>query len=169
MKIYYVDGSTRGKNQKGAENTGGFGVVQFYDEDENFIQWHKSEQCENTTNNREELKGLIAALEHCDYYYPDEKCTIYCDSAYVVNMFNEWIFSWSRNGWKNSKKVTVENLDLVLELWEFAQRGWPHYEVKKTDGHVGIIGNELADALATYSYIKFKRIIQEEGISIEEE
>ena len=38
MKIFYCDGSTRGgKNQKGAENIGGWGAVCFLDEDENCL------------------------------------------------------------------------------------------------------------------------------------
>lgn len=163
MKIFYCDGSTRGKNQKGADNVGGFGVVQFYDEDENHIEWTAQEESECTTNNREELKALIAALERASAL--NEKCIIYCDSAYAVNSFNVWIHSWASNNWKNSKKQTVENLDLILELWEYAKQEWPNYSVEKTEGHVGIIGNELADCLARDAWAKFNIILMENGIS----
>ena len=167
MKIYYCDGSTRGgKNQKGAENIGGWGAVCFYDEDENTIEAYEYDTEENTTNNRQELKALLWCLSHADDYFPDQKCVIYSDSAYVVNMFNTWIYSWACNGWKNSKKQTVENLDLVLDIWEHVKQEFYHCEVRKTEGHCDIIGNELADALATNNKNRFKSIIEDYAISM---
>jgi ribonuclease HI len=167
MKIYYCDGSTRGgKNQKGADNIGGWGAVCFSDELENNICACEYDTENNTTNNRQELKALLYCLNHADEFYPDEKCIIYSDSAYVVNTFNTWIHSWAANGWKNSKKQTVENLDLILDLWEFAQKEFYNVTVQKTTGHCGEVGNELADALATASMNKFSRIIEENNISI---
>ena len=110
MKIFYCDGSTRGgKNQKGAENIGGWGAICFLDEDENCLIAYDYDTENNTTNNRQELKAFIWWLNFADEYFPNEKCIIYSDSAYVVNMWNEWIHSWSSKGWKNSKKQTVEN------------------------------------------------------------
>ena len=44
---------------------------------------------EETTNNRMELRGLIQALELATTKYKDCFVTIYCDSAYAVNTFNE--------------------------------------------------------------------------------
>ena len=38
---------------------------------------------------------------------------------------------------------------------------------EKVDGHSGIIGNELADALATGNSIKFSDIIIRNGVHIE--
>lgn len=166
MKIYYCDGSTRGgKNQKGADNIGGWGALCFLDEDENCIVAYEHDTEECTTNNRQELKALIWCLQHADDFYPDEKCIIYSDSAYVVNMFNTWIHSWARNGWKNSKKQTVENLDLVLEIWEHLNQDFYHCDVRKTDGHKDIIGNELADALATANHKRFVALAEEYAIS----
>ena len=54
IKIF-TDGSTReGKNQRGAKNKGGFGIV-IMNEDESEIYYSFSYQTENTTNNRMEL------------------------------------------------------------------------------------------------------------------
>ncbi len=170
MKIFYCDGSTRGgKNQKGAENIGGWGALCFLDEDENCITVSGCDTEENTTNNRQELKALIWCLRVADELYPDERCVIYSDSAYVVNMVNSWIHSWSNNGWKNSKKQTVENLDLVLEIWEHIKQEFYHCEVRKISGHSGEVGNELADALATANFKRFKAIKEEYGISEQKE
>lgn len=166
MKIFYCDGSTRGgKNQKGAENIGGWGAVCFLDEDENCLVAYEYDTEENTTNNRQELKALIWCLNYADEYFPDEKCIIYSDSAYVVNMWNQWINTWASKGWKNSKKVTVENLDLVLEIWEHAKQEFYHCEVRKIEGHKDIVGNELADALATANHNRFITLVEEYGIS----
>lgn len=168
MKIFYCDGSTRGgKNQKGADNIGGWGVVCFTDETEMEITAYFYDSETNTTNNRQELKGLLCCLRHADEYYPNEPCIIYSDSAYVVSMCNTWIHNWSQNGWRNSKKQLVENYDLVKELWDqHLSKGFYHCEIRKCDGHVGNIGNELADALATNNLSRFKALYTEAEIEL---
>lgn len=163
MKIFYCDGSTRGKNQKGADNIGGWGVICFNVIDS--VDWElESFDCdttEGTTNNREELKALIYCLSTIKELYPDEKCIIYSDSAYVVNMCNSWIDGWAANGWKNSKKQVVENLDLVKIIYNFIQESFIRPDIRKCEGHAGDTGNELADALATANYKRFVKICEE--------
>lgn len=163
MKIFYCDGSTRGKNQKGADNIGGWGVVCFNVVDS--VDWElESFDCditEGTTNNREELKALIHCLATIKELYPDEKCIIYSDSAYVVNMCNSWIDTWAANNWKNSKKQTVENLDLVKVIYNFIKESFIRPNIQKCDGHSGDIGNEMADALARGQYKRFLNICEE--------
>lgn len=123
-----------------------------------------------TTNNREELKALLHALKWTQsFLFKDEQCIIYTDSAYCANMFNDWIHTWARNGWKNSKKQTVENLDLVQQLYEFAKMEFPNFEIEKVRGHIGIAGNELADALATHNDSKFVKVLQKYNIKTREE
>ena len=157
MKLFYCDGSTRGKNQKGADNIGGWGVVCFNVLDS--VDWELEDfDCdttEGTTNNREELKAMLYCLSSVLHDYPNEKCIIYSDSAYVVNMCNTWIYSWAANNWKNSKKQTVENLDLVKTIYDLLQRFFVKPDIQKCEGHMGELGNELADALATGNYRRF--------------
>lgn len=157
MKWFYCDGSTRGKNQKGADNIGGWGVVCFNIIDSVDLELvdFDCDTTEGTTNNREELKAMIYCLSSVLHDYPDEKCIIYSDSAYVVNMCNTWIYSWATNNWKNSKKQTVENLDLVQEIYNLLQRFFVKPDIEKCEGHMGELGNELADALATGNYRRF--------------
>ena len=170
MKEFYCDGSTRGKNQKGANNVGGWGVVCFNIIDS--VDWELEDfDCdttEGTTNNREELKAMIYCLASVLHDYPDEKCIIYSDSAYVVNMCNTWIYSWAANNWKNSKKQTVENLDLVLEIYNLLQQFFVRPEICKCEGHQGELGNELADALATANYKRFIKLCAETDLTISE-
>ena len=91
----YVDGSA--KNNGAKENCGGFGVaVLIKDKDlqpGSRIIYTYSEQVQNTTNNRMELSALLHALELTQNQYKQEKCVIKSDSAYCVNMFNNWIYS----------------------------------------------------------------------------
>ena len=58
MIMFYTDGSCR-KNP----GPGGFGVVAMNDQEPNVIKYTYSEQCEHTTNNREELKAILHAFE----------------------------------------------------------------------------------------------------------
>ena len=58
MLNFYVDGSC-------TKNGGGYGVICIID---NKIEYMYSEQCKDTTNNKEELKALISisALNHVE-------------------------------------------------------------------------------------------------------
>ena len=170
MKLFYCDGSTRGKNQKGADNIGGWGVVCFNIIDS--VDWElESFDCnttEGTTNNREELKAMLYCLSSVLQDYPNEQCIIYSDSAYVVNMCNSWIDGWAANNWKNSKKQTVENLDLVKNIYEILQKFFVRPNIQKCEGHIGDLGNELADALATANYQRFIKLCTENDLTISE-
>lgn len=158
IKIY-CDGSAKGNGKE--FNTGGYGLVIFRDDT---LEYSYGKQATNTTNNREELKALIHALELSQNKFKNEICVIYSDSAYVVNMCNEWIRNWARNGWQNSKKVTVENIDLVKQIYEYIILDFPNFQITKVSGHSGIIGNELADAMATNNQAKFDKIIKENDV-----
>lgn len=103
----YTDGACSGNQND--ENIGGWGTVLEYNGVEKEL--HGGEI--NTTNNRMELTAVIEALSALKEKGLDIR--IFSDSSYVVNCFkNRWYESWLKNGWKNSKKQTVEN----RELWE---------------------------------------------------
>lgn len=165
----FTDGSS-----KGNPGPGGFGVVilkkNIKDECENSnmvkttLKYSYHEACENTTNNREELKAILHAFELAQTKFKDETCLIYSDSAYCVNICNNWIYSWAKNGWKNSKKKTVENLDLVQNLYKYLTIDFFNCQVCKCNGHDGIIENELADALAIFNNHKFNKILEDNQI-----
>lgn len=161
-KIFYVDGAC-----KGNPGSGGYGVIGFNEKNE--IVYVYNETCEKTTNNREELKAILHAFELSQRNENINKdCIIYSDSAYSVNMINNWIHTWATNNWKNSKKQTVENIDLVKEIYKYLNINFFNCQVVKCNGHDGIIGNELADALATNNLNKFNKIVEKNDIKIEE-
>ena len=164
MIKFFTDGGCSGN-----PGPGSFGVAALNEEETILLYNVSSEITQMTTNNREELKALIHALDKTQTIFKDEQCIIYTDSAYCANMFNDWIHGWARNGWKNSKKQIVENLDLVQQLYEYAKLEFPNFELCRVRGHVGIIGNELADALATHDDNKFVKVLQKHNIKTREE
>lgn len=105
----HTDGACSG-NQN-TENVGGWGAVLEY-------QGTTKELfggMKNTTNNRMELTALIEALKALKSNA--FALEIYSDSAYVINCFQQgWHHKWLVNGWINSKKEPVENMDLWKEL-----------------------------------------------------
>lgn len=140
--IIYTDGACSGN-----PGPGGFGIVITWNDD---LKDLYQEFCEDTTNNREELKAVIWAMEH--YGQPIDGFAqppiIYSDSAYVVNSLTTWIFNWANNDWKRSKNKPIENLDLIQKYWKLRQAGY-EIDLRKCAGHSGIKWNELADKLAT--------------------
>lgn len=152
MIYIYTDGSS-----KGNPGPGGFGVVALKD---NTIKYSYHEQNENTTNNREELKAILHAFYLSQTKFKETDCIICTDSSYCYNICNDWIFFWAKNNWKNSKKKTVENLDLVQQLYNYLTIDFFNCQVIKVNGHQGDIGNELADALATLNNKKYEKIIR---------
>ena len=153
IKYYiYTDGSSRGN-----PGPGGWGMIVMNEEgSEVMFLEHDSE--DNVTNNRMELKAMICALNYAESN-PQDQFIIFSDSAYVVNSCNSWLRIWSANGWKNSKKQIVENVDLMKEIWRHISRDFPNFEIHKCDGHVGDLGNELADAAATKNWKKYKDLV----------
>ena len=144
---FYTDGSTRGN-----PGPGGFGVVCLW---ERQILCADSKQFEYTTNNRMELEAIIYVLEH----YKEGNMNIYSDSAYCVNMINDWMWKWALNGWCNSKGKEVENIDLVQKVYELMKTAHK-VSIIHVKGHNGLLGNELADALATNNITKYKTLIK---------
>lgn len=156
----YTDGSARFN-----PGPGGWGMV-VMNEDETKILYTDSNFEDNVTNNRMELKAMICALGYAESN-PDDQFVIYSDSAYVVNSINSWMRGWAANGWRNSKKQIVENVDLMKAIWDYISRPFFNVEVRKCEGHKGDTGNELADAIATGDMLKFKTILEFWEVSIE--
>ncbi len=125
---------------------GGWGCVLLYGEN----KLELSGFAEHTTNQRMELtaaiKGLQALKQPC-------LVTLYSDSAYLINAFQQkWLINWQKNGWMNSKKQPVENQDLWKELLFLAQTHQIQWQ--KVKGHAGDMYNEICDGLARKAICK---------------
>lgn len=96
-----------------------------------------------TTNNRMELMGAIAALQALK-----RSCQVvlWTDSEYVKKGMTEWLPGWKARGWKTAARQPVKNADLWLLLETEAARHQVDWRWIK--GHAGHEGNEIADQLA---------------------
>ena len=131
----YTDGACRGNPGKG-----GYGAILVYGKYEKEISGGERE----TTNNRMELMAAIVGLEALK-----EPCevTLYSDSKYLVDAYNEgWVFSWEKNSWKRGKEP-LKNPDLWQRLFELTGRHRVTFIWVK--GHNGNPYNERCDSLAT--------------------
>ena len=114
------------------------------------VKFGHSEQFQKTTNNEMELAAAVYALAAAGTYTalgfqpPD----VYCDSAYAINTLTIWKNSWKANGWKKSDNKSPENLKLIKIYDKIEEKGF-EIKLKKINGHSGILGNEIADLLAT--------------------
>jgi len=131
----YTDGACSGN-----PGPGGWGAILMFGPHKKEISGFEP----STTNNRMELTAAVQALkaliEPCDV-------TLYSDSAYLVNTFQQgWLTKWQLNGWKTSNKSPVENQDLWKELLELTSR----HNVKwmKVKGHSDNEYNNRCDQLA---------------------
>lgn len=93
-----------------------------------------------------ELMAILKALQHIEKSGEVSflKPVIYSDSAYCVNLINDWMYSWERNGWKRPKNQEVKNLEIIKQIFELADIA----DIRKVKGHSGVKWNEYCDELA---------------------
>ena len=143
--ILYTDGACSGN-----PGVGGWGAVLMFKGAEKRISGAEKD----TTNNRMELFAVISGLECLK-----EPCevTVYSDSAYTVNAFNNgWIYAWERDGWKKSDNKQVLNTDLWKRLLALTRL----HSVKfvKVKGHADNEYNNICDKLATDAIKNFQSV-----------
>lgn len=101
----YTDGACSGN-----PGPGGWGAILQY----GTIEKEISGGDDNTTNNRMELIGVIAALQLLR-----EPCQVdlYSDSKYVIDGITKgWAKGWQARGWKKADKTAAKNPDLWEQL-----------------------------------------------------
>ena len=130
----YTDGACSGN-----PGPGGWAAILIYGKHEKELSGGEEE----TTNNRMELSGVIAALGALT-----ERCsvTLYTDSQYIERAINEhWLDGWKKRGWRR-KDGPVKN----LELWQELDRllGEHSVAVRWVKGHAENEYNNRCDALA---------------------
>ena len=132
--IVYTDGGCRGN-----PGPGGWAALLRYGDHERELTGAEAQ----TTNNRMELMGAIAALEALTR---SSRVALYTDSQYVKKGMTEWLKSWLARGWLTADKKPVKNAD----LWQRLQAAAAGHQVEWhwVRGHNGDPGNERVDALA---------------------
>ncbi len=126
---------------KGNPGPGGYGAVLSFGNQVLEIGEGKTP----TTNNEMELRAVVEALKRVPA--ESKNVAIYTDSKYVVEGAKGWIFGWMKNGWKTKTGSDV----LHREVWQELAALLKNIQVDwhKVPGHVGIIGNERADSIAS--------------------
>lgn len=133
----FTDGASEGN-----PGPGGWGAVLVVD-GQVIAQDFGSES--HTTNNRMELKAMIAGLEMLP---PDTPTDVYTDSQLVVNILTKWAEGWKAKGWKKKSPGPIANLELVQEAYALT-RAKPNARIRWIKAHSGSRWNEYADSLAT--------------------
>jgi len=131
----YTDGACSGN-----PGPGGYGVIlKFKENTKEFSAGYKK-----TTNNRMELRAIIAGLEALN-----EPCRvdIYSDSKYIVDaVIQGWAEKWRANQWKRNKKEMAKNIDLWENLLNLIEKH--KVTMHWVKGHAGHFENERCDTLA---------------------
>lgn len=110
----YTDGSCDQGSASSTTTNGGWAFI--VTDEQGVILFTDSAFEPNTTNNRAEMLAIIKSVDSMSqkgfFNTEDNSLTINCDSAYIVNAFEDgWIDKWKKNGWKNSKGEDVVNQD----------------------------------------------------------
>ena len=100
------------------------------------------------TNGTNQIGELCAVLEALRAHPGNQPLLIESDSQYAINCSTTWVRGWKRNGWRNSQKKPVKNVELIKAIdAEIARRPGP-VRFRWVKGHAGNAGNELVDELA---------------------
>lgn len=142
--IVHTDGACSGN-----PGPGGWGAILDYNGTRKELSGGEAD----TTNNRMELMGAIAALEALK-----RPCLVemHVDSNYVKDGITKWIHGWKKNGWKTADKKPVKN----AELWQRLDAALRQHQISWhwVKGHAGHDENERADELAREGMAPFKRM-----------
>jgi ribonuclease HI len=134
--LVFTDGAA-----KGNPGPGGFGVVIKKGDTITEVGGGSA----HTTNNEMELRAAVEAIRALK----GSKLPIhmYTDSKYVAQGAEQWIFGWLKNEWKTKTGTEVRNKALWQTLVTLLKSVRVKWHV--LPGHVGIVGNERADTIAS--------------------
>ncbi len=119
---------------------GGWGTVLLFGD-------HSSEYKGFTPHSTNQKMELTAAIEGLSKLKEACEVSVYSDSAYLVNAFNQnWLENWLKRGWINAKREPVSNRD----LWERLLALSRIHTIKwiKVKGHSDNKWNNRCDQLA---------------------
>ncbi len=138
--VIFTDGSSLGN-----PGPGGYGCVIVFQQLDEVVELGGNKT--KTTNNEMELSAVIAGLSHSVFNTADVE--IFTDSSYVINGITKWVHGWEKNGWQTLAKQEVANKSLWQSLIGLVRERKSKVSWNYIPGHVGVIGNERCDEIAT--------------------
>lgn len=98
------------------------GIILIKDE-EIIKKYYKLYNDQDITISYIELMTAYRGLKQCYDYFnlsfrKKYNITLYSDSMYVVKGFNEWMYQWEPNNWKNRSGVTVSQVNIWKKLYK---------------------------------------------------
>ena len=136
----FTDGSSLGN-----PGPGGYGCVLVFQQLDEVIELGGNKI--KTTNNEMELSAVIAALSHS--VFNTAPVHIFTDSSYVINGITKWVHGWEKNGWKTKANGDVANKSHWQSLIALVRERKSEITWNYVPGHVGVVGNERCDEIAT--------------------
>jgi len=114
------------------------------------------------TNNRAELYAIYYAITLVIENYTFDLINIYTDSEYSQKSLTEWITTWKKNSWRNSKNKPVENQDIIKMIDVYLEKYKGKINVQWVKAHTGSQdyhskSNQRADELANEGAEKYKK------------
>jgi ribonuclease HI len=144
IQTVYTDGACSGN-----PGPGGWAMVAYFDDNQVHEEGGAADQ---TTNNRMELQGAIAALEFLLAVGQTQPVALYTDSEYVKKGITAWVAGWKRKGWKTAAGKDVQNQDLWQKLddlhTQVNQQMERPVDWRYVRGHSGDRGNDRCDEIA---------------------
>ena len=140
--LIYTDGACEGN-----PGPGGYGAIIIFNKHKKELSGGEAQ----TTNNRMEMMGAIAALEALK-----EPCRVklYSDSRYVVDAIAKgWARKWQANGWRRNKRDLALNIDLWKRMLAVLENHDATFLWVR--GHSGNPENERCDMLARRAIPKY--------------
>ena len=151
--VIELGGSEKDTTNNRMELTAAIEAISFIEK--SFIKKQSAEISDDTPT------SMISGIRQNPVSILDE-IIIRTDSRYLINGITKWLMAWRKNGWQTKAKKDVINRDLWERLADLVEsieggqkiepgkpRPGPKIDWQYVKGHVGIRGNERADAIAT--------------------
>ncbi|MDR0951047.1 MAG: ribonuclease HI [Candidatus Ancillula sp.] len=151
--IVSTDGSCLSRNNEGHGPIGWAWALHEENREPGKLPRSHADGREDGTNQQAELTATLQALQEFAPGRPTpiKNMVIESDSKYVINSMTVWIENWKKNGWKNSKKQPISNIELIQAIdqeIEKRKKLGGTLEFVWVKGHNGNEYNEIVDTLA---------------------
>ena len=112
--VVYTDGATSNNGKKNA--SGGIGIFFNDNNPDNLGLRLNLKPITNNICELEACRKAIIIITSKKEFDLEDNIIIGTDSKYVINSISLWCSNWEKNNWKNTKKETIKNLNIIKNL-----------------------------------------------------